>query len=347
MIKRQHLGILAVVLAVLVVLSWATSKKRYSTVGGGGFVAILTEPVDTGSIESIRAWLGSAPDSLVEIERTGEGWSVASRWGWAAKEDQVQRLLDDLGKLTGEKRASDEGVLADFQIDDESGLHVVAAAAGGSELFHLVVGKTAMRGGAFVRLHDSNDVYLTQAGLRSTFGVWGDEPKPPEARRWIDLNLHKADRLDVDKIVVRDGERELVLEKVFAETAPADTAAEGPAAEPQPNRSEWTWRPDSAGEIDKHRGDSILNTLCSVYASDVADPDSAEAYGLEDDPRLAELTYADGTVTRIVFGRETEDGKSVYFRVGDAGMPAQIYKSTVDRIFAERETLSPKEEETE
>ncbi len=347
MIKRQHLGVLAAVLAVLIAVSWLTSRKRYSTVEGGGFVSVLGEPVDTGSIESIRAWLGSAPDSVVELKRSGEGWVVASQWDWPAKNDQVTRLLDDLGNLEGEKRASQEDVLSDFQIDEESGLHVIGTAAGGSELFHLVVGKTAMRGGAFVREHDSNDVYLTTAGLRSTFGVWGDEPQPPQARRWLDLNLHKAERLDVDKVEIRDGKRTLVLEKEFPppEPAPPDTTAGAPPTPPAPDRSTWTWRPDGKGAIDKNRADSIVNTLCSIYASDAADPDSAAAYGLEENPRLAGLTFADGSTTRIFFGRESADGKSVYFRVGEEGRPALIYKSTVDRIFADRESLSPKKEE--
>jgi hypothetical protein len=208
------------------------------------------------------------------------------------------------------------------------------------------VGKTAMRGGAFVREHGSNDVYLTSVGLRSTFGVWGDEPQPPQARRWLDLNLHKAERLDVDKVEIRDGGRTLVLEKEIPEPEPApiDTTEGAPTTPPAPDRSTWTWRPDDKGSIDKNRADSIVNTLCSLYASEAADPDSIAAYGLTENPRVAELTFADGTVTRIFFGRESEDGKNVYFRVGEEGRPALIYKSTVERIFADRESLSPKED---
>ena len=103
----------------------------------------------------------------------------------------METLLDDLSGLKGEKRSSSAEVLADYQIDEENGVHVVGAGTGGSELFHLVVGKTATRGGSFVRRHDSNDVFLAGASLRSSFGVWGDEPKPPEPKRWLELRVHR------------------------------------------------------------------------------------------------------------------------------------------------------------
>ena len=58
------------------------------------------------------------------------------------------------------------------QIDEEAGVHIVGRGTGGSELFHLVVGKTALRGGSFVRRYDANDVFLCAASLRSSVGVW-------------------------------------------------------------------------------------------------------------------------------------------------------------------------------
>jgi len=350
MISRKTLGILAVILIVLGLLATLTGKSRYSTDSSGGFVTIL-EGIDPSSVQSIRAWLGSAPDSAVDLARSGDGWVVASRWDWKAKDDLVKRLLDDLSGLKGEKRASTGELLADFQADDENGLHLVGSGTGGTELFHLVVGKSAPRGGTFVRREGSDDIYITQAALRSSFGVWGDEPKPPDAKRWIELRVYQGDRMDVDRVDVRDGSRDLVLEKEFAMVEPAPPApAEGdsaaaaepaPSAEPVPDRSDWTWKPDQAGEFDKNKVDGILGTLCSLYAFDVADPDSVESYGLVDPSRSVEIDLQDGSKVDVYFGKATEDGKKVYFRVGKDGKPALIYSSTVDRIFAKREDLKP------
>lgn len=355
MISRRTHTILAGALIVLVGLSFVTSKKRYSTVKGGGFSTLLDAKVDSTQIQTIKAWIGEKPDSAVVLERAGEGWQVSSSWGWNAKGDLVKQLLTDLSGMRGELRSSDPKVLSDYQIDDEKGLHVVAASSGGAELFHLIAGKAATQGGSFVRRQGSNEVYLTRSSLRSSFGVWGDTPRVPEAKRWINLEIHKAEREDVDKIVLTSGGQTLVFEKEFAMTvappvpAPVDTAAGAadsaaapPATPPVPtiDRANWTWKKDAKGEFDKNKVDSILGTLCSLYASEVADPSTVDQYGFGADAKVAELVMKDGTTARIEFGKDTPDGKKVYFRSGE-GLPAEIYKTTVDRVFQARKELSP------
>jgi hypothetical protein len=350
MISRKTLGILVGILVVLAVLSTVTRRSRYSTAEDGGFVTILGDSLDPASVQEIEAWLGSDPEEPVVLERSGDGWVVKSRWGWKAKPDMVKRLLDDFSGLQGELRASSEDVLTDFQADDEGGLHIVAKGSGGGELFHLVAGKSSIRGGTFVRKEGSDRVYLTQAGLRSSFGLWGEEPTAPDPKRWIELRVNQTDRTDVDRIVVRDEGSEIVLEKEFpmitpepaaADSAAADSAAAASPPEPQPDRHNWTWKPDASGEFDKAKVDGILGTLCSLYAFDVADPDSAEAYGLTDPERSVEITLASGDTVSVVFGGTTDDGQKTYFRLGQDGKPAVIYTTTVDRIFQSRKDLKP------
>ena len=335
MIPRRILGILAIVLVALIALSWMTSQRRYAVTAGGGF-ADLMEGVDLGQISSVKAWLGEAADEAIELQRTSDSWIVASSWGWTAKDDVVQQLLADLGGLKGELRSSSADILGDFQIDETAGLHVVAKSDGGTDLFHFVVGKTAPRGGCFVRHDGSDDVYITQASLRSSFGVWGDEPDPPVAKRWIDLRIHRAERNDIDRVVIRGDEQELVLEKVFE--APAEEGGDV-------NRAVWTWKPDADGEFDKGKTDGIASTLCNLYANDVVEPGDLDRYGLGEGALMAEITFKDGTVMPVFFGSQKEgDDKFSYFRVGVDGDPAEIYQSTVDRVFLERSELNPAEE---
>jgi hypothetical protein len=344
MMNRRVLGYLFGALLVLVGLSLLTSKKRYATAKEGGFAAVLDSKIDTTQIQSIKAWLGDKPDSSVTLERAGDGWMLPSRWNWPAKPELVKQLLDDLSGMKGELRSSSADVLDDYQIDDEKGLHVVGATSGGQELFHLVSGKSAPQGGSFVRREGSTDVYLTRAGLRTSFGVWGDTPRVPDPKRWMNLEVHKAERNDVDKIVITSKGQTLVLEKEHppAPPAPADTSAAGAAvaAAPGVDRSIWTWKSDAKGELDKNKVDGILGTLCSLYAAEIADPAKEAEYGFGPDAQVAELVFADGKTTRIEFGRDTDDGKRVFFRIA-GGMPAEIYKSSVDRIFQARKELSP------
>lgn len=339
MMTRKMLGVLGGVLVVLALTSWATQRQRYGATKGSGFENLLDKPIDAASVQTIRAWVGSMPDSTVELARSGDGWVVASRWGWKAKKETVDRLIEDLGKLRGELRSSSADVLGDYQIDDEKGMHLVGLGTGGTEVFHVIVGETALRGGSFVRRVGSNDVFLCEASLRSSFGLWGEEVKPPDAKRWIELRVNQTERLDVDKIVLLDGKSEIVLEKVF-QPGPPDTS-QGAAAGPALDRANWTWKPDKSGEIDKGKADGILGTLCNLYATDIVDPKDAAQFGLADAKRVAEIVLRDGTKVAMRFGNVDAADKKVYAQVGE-GLPAKIYESTVDRVFPKRSELKPK-----
>jgi hypothetical protein len=338
MMTRKTIGLLTGALVVLAAASILTSRQRYGAAEGGGFEELLGGTVDAGSVQTLRAWVGAIPDSTVELARQGDGWVVTSRWGWKAKKDLVDRLLEDLNGLRGELRSSSADVLADYQIDEQDGMHLVGAGAGGTELFHVVVGKTALRGGSFVRRDGSNDVYLCAASLRSSFGLWGDERKAPDAKRWIELRIVQADRADVDRVVIRDGKTEIVLEKEFPTSLPDTSGTAGP---PKPDRSNWTWKPDAAGEFDKTKADGLLGTLCNLYATDVAEPKDAAEYGLADGARSAQLVLSGGETILVRFGSTIEAEKKAYVRVGDDGLPGKIYQSTVDRVFPKRGELKP------
>ncbi len=244
-------------------------------------------------------------------------------------------MLDNLDGLNGELRSKSAEVHGDYEIEDESVLHVVTTGDGGTELFHLLVGKASTRGNCFVRLEGRDDVHLVTGSLRSSFGVRDTDPTPPEGKRWIDLSIYQAERSDVDRIVLQGSDGELILEKEFA-----TPDAEGGEID----RSQWTWKADAAGEFDKNKADGVVGALCNLYANDVVEPGDLDQYGLGEDARSAELTFADGTATTVYFGRATgEDDKFVYFRVGEEGDPAEIYASTVDRIFVARSELQPTE----
>lgn len=347
MIERKTLGLLGGALVALIAVSFLTSKQKYNTTKGGGFASILDAGFDAGQVQSFKAWIGSKPDSAVVLERSGEGWTVPSRFAWSAKTDLVQQMIDDLTGMKGELRSSNAEVLKDYQLDDDGGLHVVASTSGGTEMFHLVAGKNAPAGGSFVRRAGSNDVYVTRASLRSSFGVWGEPPRVPDPKRWINLEILKVERNDVDRVTLVSKEGTFTFEKEFAMTTPAPVAATdstgaAPAATPSPtiDRTNWTWKPDARGELDKGKVDALLGTLCSLYAAEVVDPTFLDQYGFGPEARVAELVMNGGTTTRIEFGKATTDEKKVYVRVGE-GMPAEIYTSTVDRIFQKRSELSP------
>ncbi len=342
--------ILAVVLVALVLVSKLSEDRKLATESGGGFTDVLGSGFDTGNIDVVEGWLGSAPDTLVTLTRGTDGWVVSSAWSWPAKEAQVDRLIENLGKLSGERRSSDASVLADYQIDDESGFHLVGRKSGGAELFHVVVGKNAS-GGDFVRTEGSNDVYLTSVNLRSDFGLWGETPKPPDNKRWVDLVVNTCDREAVDEVVLSTPDGDIVLTREF-ETITPDPAEEAEAGADETsvdvggdgttvNRKVYEYTPDAKGAFDKAKADRVIGALASLRASDVADPADVDSYGFEGG-RSAEITLSDGSVTKIIFGSNTEDDSKTYV-MAEGGKPAMMYKGTVDNIFKSRDELSPDE----
>jgi len=332
--------LLAVVLVVFGVIAKLTSRSRLATVEGGGFVELLPD-FDRAEVASIRAWTAAAPDSAVELARQGDQWVVATSWNWPAREQSVNTLLDDLSGLSGELRSSSPDVFADYDIADSNSFHLSASKAGGAEIFHIVVGKNA-RSGGFVRKSGSDDVYLAGKNLRSSFGIWGDEPKPPQAQRWLDLQVVALDRNDVDKIVIKNGKSTITLEKEFAEATPAE--GDTTAAPAGPDRTQWTWKSDSKGSFHKVKTDGILSQVSTLYAAGVADPADSSEFGFDGpSARVIEITVHDGGVTRLFFGNAAEEEGKVYFRK-EGGPAALVQKPPVDRIFVDRKTLMPADE---
>jgi hypothetical protein len=342
---RKLIGIL-VVLFVVLFLAQMLTDRRGPTVERGGFESLVDPSLDMGSIDVIRGWLAASPDTTVQLRREGEGWVVASAHDWPARDDRVETLLDQLEGLSGEKRSSSADVLDDYQIGEENGFHLVAETAQGAEIVHLVVGKNA-GGGEFVREEGSNDVYLTRAGFRNSFGVWGESPTLNE-RQWVNTEVVKIDAGEIDRVALRSDGSEIVLERQFETLPPSsgdDEEGVDLGGEAGLDRNQYTYAPDAAGPFDKAAADRIVRTVSSLHAYDVADPDSVDAYGLGDDADVVEIQMIDGTEHVIRFGEVTDDERQYFMREG--GKPARIHKGTPERVFVDRATLSPKEEAAE
>lgn len=341
---KTLIGVLAV-LFVVMFLAQMLTDRRGPTVEQGGFETLVDASVEADAIDVVRGWLAASPDTTIELRRTPDGWVAASAHDWPVREDRVTTLLGMLEGLSGEKRSSSADVLADYQLDDETGFHLVAGSDGGTELLHLVVGKNA-RGGDFVRRDGSNDVYLTAAGIRSSFGLWGETPTISQ-RQWIDTEVLKVDAKEIDAVTIDGDGVELALTRQFEELPPSSADDEEGAdlgGEPGLDRNAYTYAPDGAGEIDKAKADRLVRSAASLYAYDVADPDSIDAYGLGGDAALVTIRMSDGTEHHLRFGEITADDRR-YFMI-EGGKPALIHKGTPERLFVERSTLSP-ETETE
>jgi hypothetical protein len=193
-------------------------------------------------------------------------------------------------------------------------------------------------------------VYLASKPVLSNLGIYGQEPTSPQARHFLDLVAHKAEREEVDAIFLRDGDNRIGLRKDFPETvaAPVDTVSGAPAAPAEPDRSVWEWRltePRAAAAV-KTRADAVLNAVCTLRAVDVVDPTAdLTGYGLTSPSRTAELEFQDGTKVTLAFGdaREAEDDvpAGVYLRVGDEPTVWVVGDYVTNNVFKTSEELLP------
>lgn len=158
--SNRKLGILAVVAAGMVLLAMITAR---TSVGGRTTVsgpAYLIQGLEPANIHSIT--IGHGQDEI-KIERRENQFVVVNRSGYPADPKQINDLITKaLDIKTIERFTSDPKNHEDLEVTEEKARNVVKFfQADGSLLTGVVIGKSRESGqGAYVRLANSNDVYL-------------------------------------------------------------------------------------------------------------------------------------------------------------------------------------------
>lgn len=194
-----------------------------------------------------------------------------------------------------------------------------------------------------MRTPESNKVYLSQTGMLSHLGVYG-EPEPPKAQYFLELQAIKESVPNLDGMKIRDGDVTMVLTKKFGEIEPAEDSPEGTPA--TVDRNTWEWLLDGRIDTDlaKTKIDGVLNSCASIRANDVADPAGSMAeYGLDNPLRSITLTRMDGSEAVLEFGnsREAATGVSAgtYMRVSGSPTIWMVTEYTIKNIFKKRDDL--------
>lgn len=347
MIKTKHLVILVVIMAVLIGISLLQKASHRKSTSGSSTTTVLDTELTKDDLSRITVAYGLEGDVL-DLQAAPTGWVVASAWNARANEQRIDTLLRNLSGLKGEFRSDDESVVADYGLGGDSSLRIRAFGPGGDEVLAVDVGNKSERApGHFVKLPDDPAVYLTEAGVLSHLGLY-DGPERPKQSHFLDLNAVKEDRLDVDGIILRDGDRTLEFAKEFAVTQPAedDTTGAGPTID----RMTWEWKlttPQSR-TLAKTKADGVLGALVSVRAVDVGDPETdPDVTGLTAPVRSATLVLEDGREVTMTFGKPREkDGDrpaGVWMRVEGDPTLWVVTEYTVNNAFKKLEDLLPDE----
>lgn len=145
--NAMQVVVAALVLAVLVVAAlWVGTRDRTDKVASSLLYPGLAEQIKAAE----RVQFFVAGDQLaLDLERSGDRWSVAQRDGYIADVGKVGVLLQNLAELkTLEAKTSDPANYAAVGVEDPSspgaqGVRIVVTGSGKAELANLIVGKSA------------------------------------------------------------------------------------------------------------------------------------------------------------------------------------------------------------
>ena len=352
MIKNRNILILAAVLLVLLGISLvqkagykkSTSRSSTDKVVAGTFTA--------DQLDRITLGYGQDNESVV-LMSTPTGWVVASAWDAPASMGRIDGLLRNLSDLSGEFRSDNNSVLGDYGLSDDVAVKVRAYGKDGELALAVDIGNKPERvPGNFIKRPDSNEVYLTAVDLLGQLGLY-DGPAKPGNKHFLDLQAVQADRLAVNRVILRDNGGNLEMAKEFAEAKPVPgPESTPPAVEPgADDRTTWEWKlvTPKTMALAKTKVDGVLNSLVGIRAVDVADPTAdPAAYGLADPLRTATLMMEDGSDLILEFGnlREAEGDlqAGVWMKVQGQRSVWIVTEYTVNNIFKKVEELQPDQE---
>jgi len=156
-------------------------------------------------VDRLEIFLGSKPQKkLLLVKKRGRweafGSSSEENYPHPAKGSLIKEFLSDLSRLSGEERVSGKVFFKRFLLTEDKALHVVGW-RGKQEVFHLLVGKRGPSwDSTFVRLKDSEKVYLVRENLLARFEIWKEHPVSPSLEPWIDKEVLAVDPANIKSL---------------------------------------------------------------------------------------------------------------------------------------------------
>ena len=256
-----------------------------------------------------------APDGTTTLSKQNGEWTVASMDNYPADSEGIAQLLTKVGELKNTQHVSkNPEKQSEFEVDS-TGVEAKLMDANDKLLAHLFVGKmTPGFLSSYVRVADSNDVYVAQGSLQSVFNkgtrTWKD-------RTIFDFNKGIATQLNISS---SEETVELHLDE----------------------NGIWQMLKPVAATANTTEVDNLLTTLSTLNTDDFAAAnDDLAAYGLDVPQSTISAVLNDGTTATLHIGKE-EEGK-LYVKRDDTETVFRLFKSNVDRLIKKSDTLKAEE----
>jgi hypothetical protein len=159
---------------------------------------------DASQVTTITLQKGPLPQ--VQLSKTDGVWRVSNFSGARVNQNLVDVFLTDIPRVKGELRGSGAEIFPDFGITEEAGLHITLSGEADKDILALVIGtQRAVAGTVFVRKKNETQVYLAQARLLASIGIYEDPASAePKADYWISRELMEFDASKVNRIEIKN-----------------------------------------------------------------------------------------------------------------------------------------------
>ena len=277
------------------------------------------------AIASIRVFKQDYPDSGLIFTKKDTNWVVVNEFNTPAKNEEIAKLLADLGTVKGTLRGESEDLYTDFAIDEKNALQINLLSADNSELMHLYVGKGGPDGQTcFIRLPGSPKVYLADKNFISRFAAWNAEPsKKLPTDRWMNLNLSGLDRNSVNSVKLHTPKFD--YEFVMQMEPSVDSLA--------PPTKKWKQISPAKNMLEDNKISAITGSIATLAARGVANPAFAGQFGLDKPSYSIWAADSLGHTALISFSDKIDTLDNRYAIVMGRNTVYRVDKGLFERVF--------------
>jgi len=251
-----------------------------------------------------------AKGATTVLTKQDEQWVVTTMDDYPADMESVKALLEKVEEFDNADHVSNNPKnQADFQVDS-TGVETKLLGANDKVLAHVFVGKnTPGYLSSFVRVADSNDVYIAQGYLQGTFDK--------STRTWKDRHIFNFKKGLVTQIHITSADEKVEL-RLDAE-------------------NKWQMHQPISAEVNQTEVDNLLTTFSELTTDDFAEPKELSEYGLTAPISTISAVLNDGTTPTLHVGKE-EGGKH-YVKSIDKKQVFMLFKTNVDSLIKKSDVL--------
>lgn len=343
--KNKSLIFAASAFVVLGILFVMQEGKKKGVVPEVSSKKLITEEISPNDVARVKLHFPFLKENTLEFVKKESGWVVASRFGGPAKTDKIDAVLEEVGKLKGEFRSDSSEVLADYDLAEETAMHLEFYGSDDKELLNLLIGKRAeTQNEVFLRLSGSNRVLKVSTSLRAKLGIFGEDMKEmPATSEWLELSMLKFDR---------DGAGELTMTAngVTTQYSKKEKAREASEEDKkgEEKKVEYIWEPDGGmnGAATRSGEDAknAIGTLANFHAEDLMGRGNLENFDLKPAPYIAKVVLKDNKEYELKVGKKIEGKEKRFAAVGGSDFVYSIGNYQFESVFGKEEGEKSSEE---